>query len=208
MPEPMIRTRILKEPWEVDPELARLNLTRPALLKVRTIALGAASDATVYHAANAAGTFAYHYGVYGLRDGLIGDHWKIDRPNGIEAIRNGAMNMVISFVNVDLACMDEHDPIPRSKKGAGAERASQGGLFGPLPTYAARPLNSCALYYLMVDERGAAELSRPVIKNHIFSAFLDRIYLSNGDDFDPAARSLDDGDNAMEFDPQVSRKVG
>ena len=50
MAVPKILTRILKEPWEVDPELARLNLTRAKLLKVRTMALGAAADA-LYHMA-------------------------------------------------------------------------------------------------------------------------------------------------------------
>nr|WP_294544396.1 hypothetical protein [uncultured Rhodopila sp.] len=208
MAVPKILTRILKEPWEVDPELARLNLTRAKLLKVRTMALGAAADATGYHAANAAGTFSYHGGIYGLRDELVGEHWRQDRPNGIEAVRNDAKNVILSFVNVDLACNDMHNPVPRSKKGSGAEKVSQGkGLFDDLPAFAEAPTSPYAFYYLMVDEQGAVELSRPVVKYQTFSAFIDRIYLSSGDDFDGASRSFDEDETPMDFDPQVLRKA-
>jgi hypothetical protein len=86
---------------------------------------------------------------------------------------------------------------------------SQGkGLFDYLPAFAEAPASAFAFYYLMVDEQGAVELSRPVVKNQTFSAFIDRIYLSSGDDFDGMARSFDEDDAPMDFDPQVLRKAG
>ena len=58
----------------------------------------------------------------------------------------------------------------------------------------------------MVDERGAAELTRPVIKNSTFSAYIERNYLSNGDDLDREPPALRDDDVADGFDPEVIRK--
>ena len=61
-------------------------------------------------------------------------------------------------------------------------------------------------YYLMVDESGATELSRPVVKNRTFDSFIERIYLSDGKDLDRIAHSLDDDEVADNFDPLVARK--
>jgi hypothetical protein len=59
----------------------------------------------------------------------------------------------------------------------------------------------------MVDERGASELSRPVIKGRTFSAFIERIYLSGGGDgFKKAKLPLNADDAANDFNPQVVRK--
>ena len=65
-----------------------------------------------------------------------------------------------------------------------------------------------ATFYLMVDERGAAELTRPVVKNNTFTAYIERNYLSNGDDLDRDREMLPvtDGDVADGFDPEVVRK--
>ena len=84
-----------------------------------------------------------------------------------------------------------------------------GNLFGSLPEYApAQPRDGWTTFYLMVDQRGAAELTQPVVKNNTFTAWIERIYLSNGDDLDLAGRRLplDDGDVADDFDPEVVRK--
>ena len=57
----------------------------------------------------------------------------------------------------------------------------------------------------MVDENGASELSRPIVSGETFKAFVERIYLSDGSDFDERM-PLDDDEPAQEFDPLVSRK--
>lgn len=62
-----------------------------------------------------------------------------------------------------------------------------------------------ALYYLMVDQNGAAELTRPVVSNGTFATPIERIYLSDGGD--DGAALLGEDDIAGDFDPQVARKI-
>jgi hypothetical protein len=56
----------------------------------------------------------------------------------------------------------------------------------------------------MVDQDGAAELTRPVVSNGTFTNAIERIYLSDGGD--DGAALLGDDDIADGFDPQVARK--
>jgi hypothetical protein len=205
----LAKTRILREGWDVDRRLAELQLARPSLLRVRDQACGAAADATPNHPANAAGTFSYQHGTFGLREEFAGDDWVLDREDGIEAIRNDRLKTKVAFANVDVACDDAHDPKPRSRKGAGAERACSGNLlFDDLPKFAPMPKGDWMLFYLMVDQRGAAELSRTVVKNGTFATPVERIYLSKGDDLGAAVLPLHDDDAAGGFDPEVIRKIG
>jgi hypothetical protein len=144
---------------------------------------------------------------HGLRDEFVGPRWVIDRSDGIEAIRNDALKIKVAFCNVDLACNDDHIPKPRSEKGAGAERASGTGLFPDLPHYAPRPAGEWKLYYLMVDQNGAAELTRPVVSGGTFTAAIERIYLSRGGEEEhPAVRTEEPTAPVDNFDPQVVRK--
>ena len=156
---PLIETRILRDEWDVDSRLAELGAARAPLLRVRDRAYASAADATPNHPANAAGTFSYQNGTFGLREEFVGDEWEVDREDGVEAIRNERLKVKIVFANVDVACDDEHDPKPRSRKGAGTERACIGNLFEDLPRYAPRPTGQWAVYYLMIDQNGAAELT-------------------------------------------------
>lgn len=197
-------SRILKVVPDVDRRLAELKLDRAILLKVRDVALYSAADATAFHPANAAGTFAYQHGTWALRDNFVGKIWESDRPGGVEVIIDRSTMVMVAYANVDISCNDDHSPKPRSRKGAGAERAAIGSLFASLPQYSAQPKTK--LYYLMVDESGAAELSHPVVSDNTFISCVERIYLSNGDDLDRIARTLDDGDIADSFDPIVARK--
>jgi hypothetical protein len=189
-----------------DRRLSELDLTREGLLDVRAVALNEGANATPFHAANASGTFAYHAGTWALRHQFVGGDWILDRSDGVEAIRNGKLKIKIAFSNVDLACNDFHVPKPRTKKGAGAERATGSDLFGDLPQYAPRPTGEWMFYYLMVDVRGAAELTRPVVKGGTFVAAVERIYLSNGGEGEGAMLLDDNSDVVDNFDPQVARK--
>jgi hypothetical protein len=59
----------------------------------------------------------------------------------------------------------------------------------------------------MVDENGAAELSRPALKGGRFGGMIERIYLSSREDNDGAVIPKDDDNSpADNFDPQVVRK--
>lgn len=205
----MIETLVLREPWDVDRRLGQLDLEKSKLLQVRDVSRASAANATPFHPANASGTFSYQDGTFALRNLHVGagSRWLLDRTNGVEAIRNDALKVRVIFGNVDVACDDANKPKPRSAKGAGAERACQGNLFGDsLPEYVASPTDAFATYYLMVDEDGAVELTRPVIKGRTFSAYVERIYLSDGGDKGLEELFLDNSDRANDFDPLVVRK--
>ena len=97
-------------------------------------------------------------------------------------------------------------PKPRSQKDAGAERASGPTLFGDLKSFALRPVGQWSLFYLMVDQKSAAELTRPVISSRTFTGAIERIFLTDGGD-EEAFKSDDLTDGiADEFDPHVVRK--
>jgi len=208
---PALTTRILREDWETSPRLVELQLEKSKLLTVRSTAVGAAADATPFHPANAAGTFSYQHGTFALRHEHVfaGSPWTVERPNGVEAIRNESNRTKLVFANVDIACNDEHQPKPRSRKGAGAERLCVGNsLFGDLPHYVPHvPVHDgWTIYYLMVAPNGAVELSCPVVEGGTFVSFIERLYLSDGSDLDGEFKlSLDDHD-AAHFDPKVARK--
>lgn len=202
------KTIILSDKWAVKRRLAELNLPLKGLLHVVNIALHEGRTATPYHCANAAGTFAYHYGTWALRNEFVGNKWAVDRTNGVEAIWDKAEKVRVVFANVDVACDRDRLPRPRSPKGLGSELVCTGNLFGDLPHFAPRKAKGEGTYYLMVDPDGACELSMPVVKKGTFSSYIERIYLKGGSGFDGEKITLpDDNDDAVEaFDPLVVRK--
>ncbi len=203
-----VKTQIWLEPWDVTRRLHEMGLELPPLLDVVRKVVAAGADVTPFHPANAEGMFRYLTGIWAIREAFVGNIWVVDRDHQIEGIKNDMRKIKIAYSNVDLACNDEYEPKPRSRKGAGAERACKCNTIPGLvlPRYVPRQDNEWATFYLMVDENGAAELSQPVIEGETFKMFVERIYLSNGSEFDPERISLDDDDPVMEFDPQVSRK--
>lgn len=202
----MMETNVFRNEWDVDGRLGSLDLTRDGLLAVRDRACVEEANATPFHPANAPGTFRYHHSVAEIRRRFVGDNWVIDREDGIETIKHIQLGLRIGFSNVDIACNDHRQPQARSEKGAGAQRASSGGLFDNLPHFAPRPKDNGALFYLMVDGKGACELSRPIVRDKVFYAYVERLYLSEGLD-DDVALLLDPDDGPTEaFDPQIARK--
>jgi hypothetical protein len=187
-----------------------MGLQRPTLLEIRDLAVSSGANATPFHAANAAGTFSYQDGTWALRDRHVkaGGEWEVDRLYGVEAIKNEARKLKIVFANVDIACDDIQKPQPRTKRGAGGERTFNGNLnlFGTLPEYAPAQAGGFSAFYLMVDEKGAVELTQPVIKGGKFSTYVERIYLSDGTDLILDKPVVDDSDRADNFDPLVVRK--
>ena len=200
----MIETLVYREPQDINRRITDLGLTIKGLNRVREVALGASAEATPFHPANAAGTFAYQHGTWALRNEFVGDVWEIDTEGGVEAIRNELARVKVIFANVDIACNDEQPPKPRSRKGAGSERACQGNLFGFMPLYAPRQNEVWATYYLMLDAEGAAELTRPIIKGSTFSAYVERIYLPDVENVDDT--DFHKGNDVVDLDPVVARK--
>ena len=166
---------VRREPWEVQPRLAELQLRSAGFVRVRNVAMTARTNVTDYHAANASGTFAYQDGVWCMRDEFVGEIWKMERPGGVEAIFNPAVNVRVAFANVDRCCDVNHDPKPISVKGAGAERLCEGNLFGSLPTFTKQQSSiGIPLFYCMVDPDGRVELSRPTITGNSFGRCVER----------------------------------
>lgn len=204
----LVETVVRQEADDCSARLRVLGTSFAQLLRVRDVALQEAANATPFHCANAAGTFAYQHGVFALRHEHVDvDGWRLDRSEGVEGIINNALQVRILFSNVDVACRLDLPPKPRSAKGSGAERVCSGNLFGHLPEYSQRPEEGMATYYLMVDEEGAAELTRPIILDGTFKSYVERIWLSNGLGDDLVDRpGLDSDDAVSDFDPQVARK--
>lgn len=202
----LLETQIFEDEASVTQRLRQMQVEKAPLLNARNVAYGASGDATPLHAANAPGTFAYHHGLYALRDGLVGEIWKPDRTDGIETVKNEELRIRIGFSNVDIACHLEPKPKPRSSKGVGAERACTGNLFGYLPEYVPRHRGGWFTYYLMVDEDGRAELSLPIVKANTFHDWVERIFLSDGSDLHEPMNTTEDSDEDT-FEPAVTRKT-
>lgn len=199
-------TSVFRDETSVNRRIEELGLSRRSLQKVVNVALSAAADATPFHPANAAGTFAYQAGTWALRDEFVGKRWKMDRTDSVEAIIDLENRVKVVFTNVDVAANLQCPPAPRSKKGEGAERACQGNLYQFLPHFADTPKKGgTETFYLMVDQNGAAELSQPVIKNGKFTEFVERVFLSDGTD-KWIDEIVDNETEIAEFDPVVVRK--
>lgn len=203
---------IIDDPDEVANFLEAHHLTREGLLAIRDAAYVQMVDCSPLMAANAPGTLAYHYGVLEMRVQFLGEHWEFSREGGIEAIFNPKLNTKIVFQNVDIACSRVNEPKPRSEKGSGAERECQGNLFAfygvDAPTKIRIPQTGVAVHFIMVDERGAVELSRPVIEDKKFTGFIERVFVSDGSDVEQEvvlpARPLEQP--ADDFDVPVRRR--
>lgn len=208
----LVETNIIDDPEEVFRYLEANNLTKKGVLAVRDAAYMQMIDCSPLMAANAPGTLAYHYGLLEMRVQFLGDHWEFYREAGIEAVFNPKLNAKLAFQNVDVACSRVNDPKPRSKKGAGAERECQGNLFEfygiSAPKKVRVPRSGPTVHFIMVDERGAVELSRPVIEDEKFTSFIDRVFVSDGSELEeqlvrptgPLDQPIDD------FDVPVRRR--
>jgi hypothetical protein len=203
---PLVETKIYRDQWDVVLRLSQMGLSRAKLLAAVAVAIHERSNATPFHPVNAAGTFAYQHGVWAIRNEFVGGMWVEDRTDGVEGIQNDTLKIKVAFSNVDLACEDDHVPKPRSNKGPGAERASGAMLFDDLPRYAPEPADGVALYYLMMDDAGASELTRPVVKAGKFRSPIERIYLSKGGSEEGDILLSNNDDVANDFDPQVARR--
>lgn len=207
---PYQQTVIRLEPWEVQPRLAELQMKAAGLRRVRDVALAARANVTDNHAANASGTFAYQDGVWCLRDEFAGGIWQKERPGGVEAIFNPAVNVRVAFANVDRCCDVNHHPKPISDKGAGAVRLCEANLFGGLPTFTREQSSiGIPLFYCMIDPDGRVELSRPTIVDNSFGPCVERIFISSGGDDDGGTKLSGDSrdEGPVDITPTITRKA-
>lgn len=183
-----IEETIIDDPEEVSLFLEANDLSVDGVLLVRDAAHIHLVDTSPLMALNAAGTLAYHYGVLETRVQFLGKKWEIIRGGGIEAIFNAEKKIKLGYQNVDIACVRGTDPQPRTEKGAGSERECAGNLFEyfnvAAPKLVVPPKGSVQVFYIMVDERGAVEVSKPVIKDGMFTGMIVRVFVSDGSDLD------------------------
>lgn len=181
-----IEETIIDDPEEVRLFLEGNDLSVDGVLFVRDAAHIHMVDTSPLMALNAPGTLAYHYGLLETRVQFLGKGWEISRKGGIEAIFNADKKIKLAYQNVDLACMRATSPNPRTKKGSGAERECEANLFEyfdvPAPKLVQLPQDIVPVFCIMVDERGAVEVSRPVIEDEKFTGFIVRAFVSDGTD--------------------------
>lgn len=172
-------------------------------------ALASAATASPLHPSNAAGMFSYMDGVKGLRAENLEGNWDIFCEEGVEGIKNEYLKIRVLFANVHQACGKEH-PKARSRKGAGSERIACGDLFEAsgieLPISTVKFSGDYRTYYLMVDPRGAMELSLPIVRNGQFLKCVERVFLIEGGDLENTIKGLEEPSNEPDLDVIISRK--
>lgn len=178
---------IIFEDYAAESRLMALQLNKEGILAIRDVAHSYRIDASPLMASNAPGSLAYHFGVEALRQQFLGSVWRLDRNGGLEGIVNVNTGLKVCFQNIDVACNLINNPKPISEKGAGAERACQGNLFAKaglvIPSKPAPMGSRSAVSFVMVDQNGGVEVSRPVVSDGKYIDFVERIFVSDGSDF-------------------------
>lgn len=181
-----VEETIVDDPEKVRLFLGRINMSVDGVLFVRDAAHVHLVDTSPLMALNAPGTLAYHYGLLETRTQFMGVHWEISRKGGIEAVFNPEKNIKLGYQTVDLACEKTIGPKPRTEKGVGSERECAGNIFEYFgvvaPKLVQMPKDIVPVFYIMVDGRGAVEVSRPVIEDGKFTGFVVRAFVSDGSD--------------------------
>lgn len=179
-------TIVVDDPTEVEAAVAKMGLNYTNLMDARNEVFTQLSDQSPLEALSASGQRAYLSGVYVLRKGHIPYGWVVNRQDNVETIINSDKTLKVGYQTVNRACVKALSPQPRSRKGAASERQCQPNLFDhndvSLPSFVKTTPQRTAFYYLMVDETGAAELSRPIVKNGLYVGFVERIFLGKSEE--------------------------
>lgn len=208
---PRAVTKVFKDDVDVDRRLSELGMDRQDILDIRDVAASMhATGSSPYFPSNGAGQLAYQYGTYELRATLLRRGWEIDQSYGTNGVRHPDQKLIVLYQNVDVACSLVDLPEARSRKGAGSERLSQGSSFEMMEddvpsTHTGEGLE-VAVWYVMVAQDGAVEVTQAVIKGNKFSEFVERIFVHDGSDFDTLKDRGSSDDDAVDFDITISRK--
>ncbi|MEH2472083.1 hypothetical protein V1281_006730 [Nitrobacteraceae bacterium AZCC 2161] len=212
----MLSPRLYTETWDIDVRLQPFGVSRAELIEVVRGVVAARADAVTDDPVTAEGLFAYIYGTRFLRGLFRPKGWLRIREDGIEAVRHPQRNLKVVYQSVDLAASSQH-PRAVSGKGAGADRLidlGQGSLFSDEEIAAANPVKvgeiDTGVWFFCVSVIGddvRAELSLPSgVKNGNFDGFLERIFIVRPGEWAELAFQPDVGDDAVEFEPIVTRK--
>ena len=178
-----------------------------SLLKVRDVACAkAAEGASPFFPLNGAGTLAFRYGTRELGAYLDTLGWVTHNAFGASGMRHPSTARLAYYQNVDVACDLARDPRPRTRKGTGAERRDQGVLWEDLPTAFPNQRAGSEVWYLMVAEDGAVELTRAVVRDGQFEQPFERIFVAGGGELDVVRQTGELPDDAVDFDVPVFRR--
>ena len=210
-PMPRAVTKIYIDDIDVDRRLSELGMDRQDILDIRNVAASMhATGSSPYFPSNGAGQLAYQYGTHELRATFLKRNWEIDQSYGTNGVRHPDHKLIVLYQNVDVACSLTDLPQARSRKGAGSERLSQGNSFElmeeDVPSTHTEEGLEVAVWYVMVAQDGAVEVTHAVIKGNKFSEFIERIFVHDGSDFDGLEDRGSSDDDAVDFDITISRK--
>ena len=210
-PVPRAVTKVYIEDLDVDRRLSELGMGKQDVLDIRNVAASMhATGSSPLFPANGAGQLAYQYGTRELRATLLKRGWVIDQSYGTNGVRHPNRKIIVLYQNVDVSCSLSDLPQARSRKGAGSERLSQGSAFDLIEevvpsTHSGEGLD-LEVWYVMVAQDGAVEVTHALIKNGEFSEFIERIFVHDGKDFDALVEDDASDDEAIDFDIMISRK--
>jgi len=143
--------------------------------------------------------------------------WLRTRENNVESVRHPERNLKIVYQSVDMASHELREPKAVSGKGSGTDRmidAAQGSLFNiadleKLNPVTIQPVDQ-GLWFFCVSVSGddvRAELSLPAaIEGGNFDRFIERIFILRGGEWEPTSKISVDNDDAIEFQPTITRR--
>lgn len=208
---PRAVTKVYIDDIDVDRRLSELGMDRQDILDIRDVAASMhATGSSPLFPANGAGQLSYQYGTRELRATFLKRKWTLDQSYGTNGVRHPEQQVVTLYQNVDVACSLSKLPEARSRKGAGSERLSQGSVFDLIEevvpsTHSGEGMN-VEVWYVMVAQDGAVEVTQALIKTGEFSEFIERIFVHDGSDFDGLEDRGSSDDDAVDFDITISRK--
>lgn len=207
--------RILIDVTDVDRRLDQFGVTRQELIDVVRGVVAARSDATADDPASAEGLLAYIYGTRLVRQLFQKIGWIRLSQNNVASVKHPDRPLQVVYQSVDLAADVIHTPQAISGKGPGADRVvtGQGWLFAPEdipPAAGAVGELPPGVWFFCVSVQGddvRAELSLPSgIANNNFQGFVERIFVTDGDEFD-APISANDRPSGTDIEPTVFRRA-
>jgi hypothetical protein len=213
----MLVARVYTEIHEIDARLVPFGVTRDELIEVVRGVVAARADAVENDPATAEGLLAYIFGTRLIRSVLRSKGWHLHRENNIESVLHPDKPLKVIYQSVDLAASRAHRPQAVSGKGSGSDliiARGQGDLFSEediKKAHAARfdPVDQGA-WYFCISVHGddvRAELSLPSgIENGNFKGFIERIFILRDGEWPDLSIKPDRSDDAVEFEPVVTRK--
>lgn len=205
---------------QAEARLTELGLSLRGLLEVIAKTIAEQNRITANHPRGALGYLTYAEANRFLRDIFVtGDGlWKKDETHHLEGICSSDGKIRVLFQNVHKACDSHIDPKAISEKKSGSVTVCQGNRFeleqlklnlnDPNFVQTLKPApESQQVYFLMMDLDGSTELSKPVISDGKFSDFLERIFITKGNQPFNIAPKSEEPDEQSTLEQELNKLV-